>query len=233
MPKNTKPFYKKRFPRKKLLKYLLFPALTGLAMIFGINAYVCRSTKSRILSAEEAGELTDVDCILVLGAGVRADGSPSPMLQDRLDTGINLYQSSAAPKLLMSGDHGRENYNEVQTMKDTAIADGIPSEDIFMDHAGFSTYDSMYRAKDVFQAEKVIIVTQEYHLYRALYIARSLGLDAYGVSADTRRYQGQAMRDLREILARDKDFVTALAKPDPKYLGDAIPVNGDGNATND
>lgn len=233
MQKKTKTFYKKRFSWKLILKYLFFLTLAGLAVVFGINTYICSSTKSRILSAEEAGGLTDVDCILVLGAGVHADGSPSPMLLDRLETGTALCQEGAAPKLLMSGDHGRENYNEVQTMKDIAMLDGVPSEDIFMDHAGFSTYDSMYRARDIFRAKKVIIVTQKYHLYRAIYIAQSLGLDAYGVPADTQRYPGQAVRDLREILARNKDFVTTLVKPKPRYLGDAIPISGNGNATND
>lgn len=218
---------------KKICKCLICLALAGFAVVFGINAYICFSSKSHIISAEEASKLEDVDCILVLGAGVRADGSPSPMLQDRMDAGISLYQNGAAPKLLVSGDHSQKNYNEVQTMKNIAMEEGIPSEDIFMDHAGLCTYDSMYRARDIFQAKKVLIVTQEYHLYRALYIARNLGLDAYGVSADTRRYAGQTMRDFREILARDKDFVTVLTKAKPKYLGDAIPINGNGDVTND
>lgn len=227
MPKTRKVRW------KRILKYLLILALIGILLIFGINFYVCRSVKSRIISAENAAQIEDADCILVLGAGVRSDGSPSRMLNDRLNTGISLYQDNAAPKLLMSGDHGRENYNEVQTMRDIAMENGISSEDIFMDHAGFSTYDSLYRARDIFQAKKIIIVTQKYHLYRALYIAKALGLDAYGVSADTRTYAGQTYRDLREILARDKDFVTTIFKPKPTYLGDTIPVSGDGNLTND
>jgi vancomycin permeability regulator SanA len=102
-----------------------------------------------------------------------------------------------------------------------------------MDHAGFSTYESMYRAKEIFQAKKVIIVTQQYHLYRAIYIAESLGLEAYGVAADYRSYYGQTKRDIREVLARVKDFGTSILKPKPTYLGDAIPIWGDGNQTND
>ncbi|XCP85015.1 ElyC/SanA/YdcF family protein [Roseburia hominis] len=218
---------------KFLIKVLFLLICLGVLLIFGINFYVKTSVKSCIISLEDASSLMDRDCILVLGAGVRDDGSPSPMLKDRLDTGIDLYLNESAPKLLMSGDHGHKDYNEVQTMKDLAMEAGIPSEDIFMDHAGFSTYDSLYRARDVFQAEKIIIVSQEYHLYRALYIARALGLDAYGVPADTQRYAGQTVRDLREIAARDKDFLTSLFKPAPKYLGEAIPVSGDGNLTND
>lgn len=214
-------------------RFLILIVILGLCLLFGIDFYVRSSTKDRIISPEDISSVSDADCILVLGAGIRTDGSPSPMLQDRLNTGIELYQNGAAPKLLMSGDHGRKKYNEVQTMKDIALDQGVPSEDVFMDHAGFSTYDSLYRARDVFQARKVIIVTQKYHLYRALYIARSLGLDAWGVSADTRRYRGQSQRDFREILARDKDFFVSVFKPLPKYLGDTIPITGNGDLTND
>ena len=223
-------------PKKMVItafRFLILIVILGLCLLFGIDFYVRSSTKDRIISPENASSVSDADCILVLGAGIRTDGSPSPMLQDRLNTGIELYQNNAAPKLLMSGDHGRKKYNEVQTMKDIALDQGVPSEDVFMDHAGFSTYDSLYRARDVFQARKVIIVTQKYHLYRALYIARSLGLDTWGVSADTRRYRGQSQRDFREILARDKDFFVSVFKPLPKYLGDTIPITGNGDLTND
>ena len=223
-------------PKKMVItafRFLILIVILGLCLLFGIDFYVRSSTKDRIISPEDVSSVSDADCILVLGAGIRTDGSPSPMLQDRLNTGIALYQNGAAPKLLMSGDHGREDYNEVQTMKDITLEQGVPSEDVFMDHAGFSTYDSLYRARDVFQARKVIIVTQKYHLYRALYIARSLGLDAWGVSADTRRYRGQSQRDFREILARDKDFFVSVFKPLPKYLGDVIPITGNGDLTND
>ena len=102
-----------------------------------------------------------------------------------------------------------------------------------MDHAGFSTYDSMYRAKAVFKAKKVIIISQKYHLYRAVYIAEKLGLDAVGISADLREYRGQEYRNLREVMARVKDFFKVIIKPEPEYLGEAIPVSGNGNATND
>ena len=223
-------------PKKMVItafRFLILIVILGLCLLFGIDFYVRSSTKDRIISPEDVSSVSDADCILVLGAGIRTDGSPSPMLQDRLNTGIALYQNGAAPKLLMSCDHGRKKYNEVQTMKDIALDQGVPSEDVFMDHAGFSTYDSLYRARDVFQARKVIIVTQKYHLYRALYIARSLGLDAWGVSADTRRYRGQSQRDFREILARDKDFFVSVFKPLPKYLGDTIPITGNGDLTND
>ena len=155
------------------------------------------------------------------------------MLEDRLLEGINLYKNNVSSKIIMSGDHGREDYDEVNLMKNYAIEKGIPSEDIFMDHAGFSTYETMYRAKEIFKAKKVIIVTQNYHMYRALYDAKKLGLDAYGVCSDPRQYVGATYREIREILARDKDFVKCIFKPKPTYLGDEVPVSGNGDITND
>ncbi len=223
--------HKKRF--KSFLIICCGLAVFCVLMLLGVSEYVVTHTRSRILSIEAAAELENIDCILVLGASVKPDGTPSNMLFDRILTGVYLYKAGAAPKIIMSGDHGKANYNEVGTMKRYAVAEGIASEDVFMDHAGFSTYESIYRAKDVFQAKKVLIVTQEYHLYRALYIAEKLGLEAYGVSADLRDYAGQYKRDLREVLARSKDFVMAIVKPQPTYLGSVIPISGNGDATNE
>ena len=216
----------------RLVCVLLALCLLGSLCAFGLSAWVVRRTRPYIVSAEEAPDW-GADCILVLGAGVRENGRPSDMLSERLDASVALYFAGAAPKLLMSGDHGRVGYDEVNVMKDHAIAAGVPSEDVFMDHAGFSTYESLYRARDVFQARRVLIVTQEYHLYRALYIARALGLEARGVASDTRSYYGQLYRDLREVLARDKDVIQCILKPKPTFLGPAIPVSGSGDATND
>lgn len=212
---------------------ILCLCLLGATAVLGINAHVKSSTKNRILTSEEASKIADVDCILVLGCFVKDNGVPSDMLEDRLRRGVELYKLGASPKLLMSGDHGRTDYDEVDAMKRYAVDAGIASEHVFMDHAGFSTYESMYRAKEVFQAKKIIIVTQKYHLYRALYIAEKLGLEAYGVASDYRNYSGQTSRDVREVLARVKDFGTSLFKPEPTYLGDAIPISGNGNLTND
>ena len=217
----------------RIIIALVMIGVLGIAAVAGINGIVIGTAAGRILSPEEAAQLTDVDCILVLGCLVNNGGVPSDMLHDRLRQAVELYHLGAAPKLLMSGDHGRENYDEVDAMKTYAVGEGIASEDVFMDHAGFSTYESMYRAKEVFGAKKVIIVTQEYHLYRAVYIAGSLGLDAYGVTSDYNRYLGQFRRDVREVLARVKDFGTSIFKPEPTYLGETIPIWGDGNLTND
>ena len=220
-----------------LLAALCLVAALGAAYVLGVDAYTVLSTRDRILTVEEAAELEDVDCIIVLGCKVQSDGSPSHMLNDRLEVGVDVYyglsENGKGSKLLMSGDHGTEEYNEVYTMKQFAIAEGIASGEIFMDHAGFSTYESIYRAKEIFGADKIIIVTQEYHLYRALHIADALGVEAYGVSADLRTYAGQLKFSAREVLARNKDFITAIYKPEPTYLGEKISLDDSGDVTND
>ena len=211
---------------------LIIMGVLGAGTVFAVNGYVVSSTKNRILTPQQTTALTDVDCILVLGCGVYADGQPSAMLADRLAQGVALYKDGVSGKLLMSGDHGQTDYDEVNVMKQYALNENIPSEDVFMDHAGFSTYESIYRARDIFQAGKIIIVTQGYHLHRALHIAKALGVEAYGVASDLRTYSGQLYRDVREVLARNKDFVNGIFKPQPTYLGEAIPIFGDGNLTN-
>lgn len=216
--------------------FFIAVCLLGAAFVFGVNAFVVSSAKENIITAQEAADLEDIDCIIVLGCLVRADGTLSDMLCDRVERGIEVYELMAeksGAKLLMSGDHGTLEYDEVNAMKQYAIGKGIDSEQIFMDHAGFSTYESIYRAKEIFGAERVVIITQEYHLYRALYIADALGLEAYGVASDQRTYSGQTMRDVREILARNKDFLTSLFKPEPTYLGETISLDGSGDVTND
>lgn len=215
---------------KKIFVLMICAALLCGIGALGIDYYVVKSTEKYILAPENAGE--GYDCILVLGCGVHGD-TPSHMLEDRLLQGIELYENGASEKMLMSGDHGKENYDEVNVMKDFAVRRGVSAENIFMDHAGFSTYESMYRAKEIFTAEKILIVTQDYHLHRAIYDARAMGIEAYGVASNPRTYAGQLYRDIREVLARNKDFIYCIIKPEPTYLGDEIPVQGNGNVTND
>lgn len=223
---------KKRMIKRLLRDVCCIGMCVVLAALLG-NAWVIGTTKELIKTGKKVKQETKADCILVLGAGIKADNSPSLMLKDRLDRACELYENGAAPKIIMTGDHGRKNYDEVQVMKDYAIKKGIPSSDIFMDHAGFSTYESMYRAKSIFQAEKVIVVSQKYHLYRALYSGKGLGLKVTGVAAAKKRYRGQFYRDLREFLARDKDIISVATKKKPTYLGETIPVSGNGDVTND
>ena len=189
--------------RKKVLKggIIVIVVLAVIAIIaLGINLFVRLSTKKQIIKEDQYSNLSDVDCIIILGAGIWGD-KPSPMLEDRLQEGIKLYQNNVSDKIIMSGDHGKKEYDEVNIMKNYVVERGIPSENIFMDHAGFSTYESIYRAKEIFQAKKIVIVTQKYHLYRALYIANRLGIEAYGVGSDPRQYVGATNREIREILA--------------------------------
>ena len=218
---------------------ILLIVLFCLAVIVGIyalsvNAYMVNTTEDKILTAEESAELDDVDCILVLGAGVQGT-TLSHMLEDRVKTGIQLYELGSAPKILMSGDHGQDDYDEVNAMKDYAKEKGVPSEDIFMDHAGFSTYESMYRARDIFGCKKIIIISQEYHLHRAIYVAEYLGLEAYGIDSQLRPYavDTNIYNTIREFLARNKEFIYVRLNPKPTYLGEAIPINGNGDITND
>lgn len=193
---------------------LVILGLLGLGLALGISGYVVGSTKDAVLTQEEPPP-EDLDCILVLGCGIRPDGSPTPMLASRLTRAAELYQAGWADKLLLSGDDSGESYNELATMERVALELGVPQEAILTDHAGFSTYESIYRAKHEFSAQRVVIITQEYHLYRALYLANSLGLEAWGVAAAPRNDAGQIGRNLREVLARDKDFFTAILQPEP------------------
>lgn len=218
--------------RLKITAAILALCVFASAFLLSVNSSMKNREVARIISPNGTAEPCAYDCILVLGAGVNGD-KPSNMLEDRLLVASELYFRGMAPKLIMSGDHGSESYDEVNVMKAYAVSLDIPSEDIFMDHAGFSTYESIYRAKIIFGVERLIVVTQEYHLYRALYIAEELGLDAVGVSADIREYRGEPYRETRELLARTKDAFMCSFKPRPTYLGDKISLSGNGNVTND
>lgn len=211
---------------KKGLKMLLLLPLLAIVLLFVINLYVKLSVRERIVSPEKAQSF-DADAVLVLGCLVRGN-TPSGMLSDRLDTALSIEHT--AP-FIMSGDHGTKEYDEVNAMRDFVLNKGVAIERVFMDHAGFCTYDSIYRAKEVFGAERLVIVTQGYHLSRALYIAKSLGIDAVGVDATLHAYRGQTARDLREVLARNKDFLSCILKAKPKYLGEKIDLKGDGRVT--
>ncbi len=197
-----------------------------------MNLIVCLSSKNRMRSIENSLAADDYQCIIVLGCGVWGD-TPTPLLSDRLDAAISLYKAKVATKILMSGDHGQSNYDEVNVMRNYAITHGVDSEDIFLDHAGFSTYETMYRAHTIFGISKAVVVTQKYHLYRALYDARSLGIDADGTIAVGHRFMSQLIWDIREYAGRCKDFLWCIFKPLPTYLGKKIDITGNGEVTLD
>lgn len=216
----------------RMIKIMIIGIIILMIAIFSLNIYVVNSTKNEIVKEENVSNIEGVDCILILGAGIWGD-KPSPMLEDRLKEGITLYKKGTTKKIIMSGDHSREDYDEVKIMKEYAESEGVPSEDIFMDHAGFSSYDSVYRAKEIFGVQNMIIVTQKYHLYRSLYIAKKLGIEAYGIESNLRIYPGQVFREIREILARDKDYFKCIIKPEASIMGEKISLDGSGDITND
>ena len=167
----------------------------------------------------------------MLGAGINWDGSPSAVLKDRLDTAIALYNEGVATKIIMSGDNSDASYNEVMAMALYAEKQGVPADAVFCDHAGLSTYDSMYRLRHVFGVERCVVVTQEYHLYRALYDARSFGIDAYGVPGDKSTYDHMDDYEKREVLARVKDFVAVLTNNEPETKSEPVNLDGSGTVT--
>ncbi len=212
--------------------------LAALLLYGGINLYALLSARGKLFEPEdEVLASKKVDAILVLGAGVRKNNTPSNMLEDRLLTALNLYEKRISDRIIVSGDHGQENYDEVGVMKKYLVEKGVPSESIFMDHAGFNTYDSLYRCKAIFGVKTVAVVTQRYHAYRSLMIGNSLGLSAICVpapilSTSKSSYPKQPWYSFRESLARVKDFVCCWGKPEPKYLGEKIDLRGNGDVTN-
>jgi SanA protein len=225
----------KRSRKRRVLFWSLTVAgiivvLAGLSVLVP-NLMISQGAKPYIVQSPE--DAPHAQCALVLGALVYPDGTPSPMLADRLDTGIKLYELGKVDKLLLSGDHGQTTYDEVNTMLKYVLARGVPDEDVFTDHAGFDTYDSMYRARDVFQVQTAIIVTQDFHLSRAVYTARTLGLEATGVVADIQAYGSKGtLSAMREVLARMKAILDLhIMHPEPTYLGPVIPITGDGRET--
>ena len=225
---KTKKKRKKWFV--KLFRILVFIVIVLAVTTLIINIHIKSYAKEYLREVSELQNI-DADCIVVLGAGLWNETTPSLMLADRVLRGIELYENDASKKILMSGDHGKHSHDEVGVMRNYAIERGVSSEDIFLDHAGFSTYESMYRAKHIFGAQKIIIVTQKFHIERAVYIANKLGLEAYGVSSDIRDYGGTTYNEMRDILARVKDFFMVIFKPKPTYLGERISLKGNGEIT--
>ncbi|MCL5774460.1 MAG: YdcF family protein [Firmicutes bacterium] len=217
---------------KRIIITVLLLIAVFAAVVLVINLIIIKDSKTAII--QSVLEARQAPVAIVLGCYVLKGDIPSAMLADRLDTGIELYRMGKVKKLLLTGDHGRINYDEVNTMRKYVLLKGIPPQDVFMDHAGFSTYDSLYRARDIFEVKKAIIVTQKYHLSRAIYTARVLGIDAVGVPADRRLYVEALLNETREALARAKAFIQLnIIHPLPRFLGPQIPITGDGRLTND
>lgn len=165
--------------------------------------------------------------VLILGSKVFSDGRLSHVLQDRVLTALELYENGKVEKFLVSGDHGKKNYDEVNAVRKFLLSKGVKAEDIFLDHAGFDTYDSFYRARDIFKVNSMIVVTQEFHLPRALYIGKSLGLDVHGLKADKRVYKANVYNNIRELFSSSKAYLEVALNVKPKFLGEEIPITGD------
>lgn len=220
-----------RSPRiRRLLLVAGSAALVGSAAVAAANVLVAREPFAVATPADAPCESVAV----VLGAGVRADGTLSAVLEDRLFTAVELYRTGKVRKLLLTGDHGTTSYDEPGAMARWVEARGVPACDVFLDHAGFDTYASLARAKRVFGVERALVVSQAFHLPRALYVARQLGIEAVGVRADRRPYEKAVFYALRETFARAKAVLVAgLLRPDPRFLGARISLEGDGRVTRD
>lgn len=198
-----------------LVKLVLGLLLVAVLVVFGANAYVIGSTSSRIVSADQALS-ANAECIVVLGASVLPNGSPSDILRDRLDDAAVLYERGAAPKILVSGASAEDGYCEAIYMKQYLVEIGVPEDAIVCDYAGYSTYETMYRAHFVFGYDNVIVATQEYHLSRSVYCAQGLGMEAVGVAAGVgHSYENQSYYDTREALSRVKDVFQVAIKAQP------------------
>ncbi|MDP2891955.1 MAG: ElyC/SanA/YdcF family protein [Bacillota bacterium] len=222
---------KKKWSKIRIAIWVFFLTIAGVALVLvGITIYVMLSPQSLIVSAEAAEK---AQCVIVPGSHVTGD-VPSNTLKDRLIVAKQLYDMGKVEKILVSGDHSSDNYDEANTMRNYLLDLGVPPEDIFMDHAGFDTYQTMYRAKTIFQVESAIVATQDFHLPRALFIAQNLGIKVQGVCSSLRTYGGEVVWWLREIPGTWKAFWEVyITKPLPTYLGDAIPISGDGRMTVD
>ena len=209
---------------------LILCGILTLTLALTVSTSMVKLTAPDILTADDLSPEADYDCILVLGAGVRDDGTPSDMLYDRVKVACSAYYALEDVPMIMSGDHTGD-YNEVGVMKALAVEMAVYSADVFLDHEGYSTYESLYRARYVFGARKILIVTQEYHLHRALYIARELGMQAEGISADLRPYRLQGKYNAREHLARFKDFFVAARGEYNAPLDPPVDLGGNGDDT--
>ena len=219
---------------KKWKHILLAGICLVVLMIGGINWYVCHVSSSAI--ENKIDNFKGYDVAMVLGAKVFPDGRLSDMMKDRADKALELYKAGLVKKILVSGDHGTDHYDETNTIRNYLLGKGIPREDVFMDHAGFTTFNSMYRARDVFKVKKMIVISQKFHLYRALYLADHLGLEVKGLEADQHNYNRWGLFELnvREVVACCKAvWQVDIANSKPRFLGTVIPIKGDGRMTED
>ncbi len=213
----------------RIMAIVLGILLAVSSSVLFVYAYISIKGNARTFKIEDLPR--DVDCIIVLGAQILGNRRPSPMLQDRLDGAVELYRAGVSDRILVTGDHREDNYNEPLVMCKYLLAQGIPDEAIFMDHFGLDTYDSMYRAVHVFQVNTAVIATQRFHLQRALYIGDKLGLDCVGYATNPRPYLSTPYMLVRELGARLKAIYETNTDASPGKMSPPFPISGDGRDT--
>ena len=209
---------------KKLVFYFLLISASVLFVIWGLHAYILNTSSSRIFHTMET--LPPSHTVIILGASVHSDGKLSPILQDRVDTGLKLYNNGKVKRFLLTGDNRHSNYDEVNSMKNYLLDKNVPESHIFTDPAGIDTYDSMYRSRAIYEVPSAIVVTQQFHLPRTIFIAQYLGLNYSGFPADSRQYKTEAGLKRREKLANFKAIYELLIHQKPANMGKKTPVLG-------
>jgi SanA protein len=203
--------------------------LALLGLVAGANLTVLLSTRDAVTTTARAPH---AQAAIVLGARVQADGALSPMLADRVAQGLALYRAGTVDRIIVSGDHGSWSYDEPGAMRDALVAAGVPARDVFTDHAGFDTWDSMVRARKVFAVRSAIVVTQGFHMARALWLGKRAGLEVHGLAADRSGYGLEGRKSkLREVLARVKAVEDVVTGAKPRFLGPKVPVTGSAEAS--
>ena len=211
---------------KKYLKIILYLAVFGVIVILSVNYYVTSTTRKHIYNSIRRFPKNDVG--IVFGAGINGD-QPSKYLKDRLDAGILLWKAKRINKILLSGDNGRIEYDELTVMKNYCFRHGVDTAKIFIDYAGFDTYSTMYRAKHIFKIKRATLISQKYHLSRAIYIGQNIGIKSVGYSANKGDYKGYGYVTFREYISVFKSFIDVLRNREPHFLGNPIDINGSSN----
>lgn len=225
---------KRLSPLTRCAVLLVVLLAASLLVIFVANAVTVVTTRGNVHTVSQlADELggDPADAVVVLGASVYADGTPSDILADRLEVAVDLYKAGVVRAVICSGDNRSSHYDESDAMKAYCVKLGVPSQDVYVDHGGVTTYDSMYRARHVFGASRIVVATQGYHLYRAMFAADCLGMQTWGVPTDKGAYDNQTRYSVREILARTKDFFAALAGTEVDTGGEKVSLDASGDRT--
>jgi len=216
---------------KKIRKFLLSVivlCLIALVVVLVTNSNITAETEKLIFT--EFKDVPKAKVVIIFGAGINGD-QPSRYLKDRLDAGILLYKNNKVDKILLSGDNGRDEYDELTVMKLYCQKNGVDTTKIYIDYAGFDSYSTMYRAKHIFRVDTAILVSQKYHLNRCIYLGDKLGIKSFGYSADRSIYPGYKYYAFREKLSVTKAVLDVIRNRKPKYLGEPVDINGASNYT--